>query len=102
MKKMKNDTLIEEKNSIETKQPSLYTVVVLNDDYTPMDYVVSLLQKIFNFDDSTATRKMFEIHVTGSSCCGSFSKDIASSKSNILNQRAREDGHPLISRIERI
>ena len=73
----------------------MYQVVLLNDDYTPMDFVVTVLQEHFNKDRHEATQIMLKVHNEGKGICGVFSKDIASTKVKLVMMHAREEGHPL-------
>ena len=85
---------------VKLKPPSLYRVVLLNDDYTPMEFVVEILQKFFGMNMEGATRVMLKVHTEGKGVCGVFPKDIAESKSLLVNDYARENQHPLLSDIE--
>ena len=78
-----------------TKPPSLYQVVMLNDDYTPMEFVVMVLQQYFQRDLETATQIMLKIHHEGRGVCGVYPKDIAATKVELVLTAARRDGHPL-------
>lgn len=78
-----------------TKKPSLYRVLLLNDDYTPMEFVVMVLQEYFHHDQDTATLIMLKIHHEGRGVCGVFSKDVAATKVELVLAAARRQGHPL-------
>lgn len=80
--------------------PSLYNVVMLNDDYTPMEFVVEVLETFFNHDRESATRVMLTVHTMGKAVCGTFTRDIAETKAAQVNQYARENQHPLLCEIE--
>ena len=82
------------------KKPPLYKVVMLNDDYTPMEFVVLVLQMFFNMDRDKATRIMLTVHTAGKAVCGVFTKDIAETKAAQVNRFARENEHPLLCEIE--
>ena len=82
------------------KPPSMYRVVLLNDDYTPMEFVVEILEKFFSMDREKATRVMLNVHVHGKGVCGIYTRDIAETKSAQVNQYSRERQHPLLSDIE--
>ena len=82
------------------KQPSLYKVVLLNDDYTPMEFVVHILEKFFGMDREKATQIMLTVHTQGAATVGIFPRDIAESKSELVNNYAQENNHPLMSKIE--
>ncbi len=72
--------LVVEEAAPEVKQPPLYQVVLLNDDYTPMEFVVDVLERFFRMDRETATRVMLEVHVKGKGVCGVFTYEIAETK----------------------
>ena len=82
------------------KKPPLYRVILLNDDYTPMEFVVYVLQTFFGIDRDKATQIMLAIHTHGKGVCGIFTKEVAETKSVQVNNFARENEHPLISEIE--
>ena len=84
------------------KIPSLYRVIVFNDDYTPMEFVVYVLQMFFGHDKEKATQIMLAVHTQGKGVCGIFTKEIAETRSSQVNIFARENEHPLISEIEPI
>ena len=78
------------------KKPPLYRVVIFNDDYTPMEFVVYVLQTFFGIDRDKATQIMLAIHTHGKGVCGIFTKEVAETKSAQVNNFARENEHPLI------
>ncbi|MCY4270704.1 MAG: ATP-dependent Clp protease adapter ClpS [Gammaproteobacteria bacterium] len=82
------------------KRPPLYQVVLINDDYTPMAFVVDVLRVFFQMDVEKATRVMLKVHTEGKGVCGVFSKDIAESKATQVNNYAREYEHPLLCSVE--
>ena len=82
------------------KKPPLYRVIIFNDDYTPMECVVYVLQTFFGIDRDKATQIMLAIHTHGKGVCGIFTKEVAETKSAQVNNFARENEHPLISEIE--
>ena len=82
------------------KEPPRYQVVLMNDDYTPMDFVVYVLQQFFTMDLETATRVMLMVHTQGKGLCGVFPRDIAETKAAQVNRFARENEHPLLCEIE--
>ena len=82
------------------KKPPLYKVVLLNDDYTPMDFVVSVLELFFSKPRDQATRIMLQVHTQGKGVCGVFSREIAETKVHQVNTFARENQHPLICTLE--
>ena len=77
------------------KRPPLYKVLLINDDYTPMEFVVDILQKIFGMDREKATQIMLHVHTRGVGVCGVYSRDIAETKVALVNQFSRENQHPL-------
>lgn len=77
------------------KKPRLYSVILLNDDYTPMDFVVSVLETIFDKSPSESVQIMLKVHNQGRGHCGLFPKDIAEMKIALTHKRAKESGHPL-------
>lgn len=77
------------------KKPPLYKVVLLNDDFTPMDFVVDILVHFFSMSEEKATRVMLHVHTRGVGVCGVFSKDVAETKVELVNQHARDHQHPL-------
>lgn len=85
---------------VKLKPPPLYRVVLLNDDYTPMEFVVEVLRKFFAMSVETATRVMLKVHTEGKGVCGVFPKDVAETKAHLVNDYARESEHPLLSDIE--
>ena len=82
------------------KKPPLYRVIIFNDDYTPMEFVVYVLQIFFGIHRDKATQIMLAIHTQGKGVCGIFTKEVAETKSSQVNNFARESEHPLISEIE--
>lgn len=83
------------------KRPSMYKVVMLNDDYTPMDFVVEVLEVFFAMDREKATRVMLTVHTEGKAVCGVFSRDVAETKAAQVVDYAREHQHPLMCLVER-
>ena len=84
------------------KRPPMYKVMLLNDDYTPMDFVVEILEKFFAMNREKATHVMLKVHVHGKAVCGIYTRDIAETKSAQVNQYAKEHQHPLLSEIEAV
>jgi len=87
--------VVAERRVARTRPPALYQVVMLNDDYTPMEFVVMVLQQYFLRDMDTATQIMLKIHHEGRGVCGIYPKDIAATKVELVLAAARRDGHPL-------
>lgn len=86
---------VAEKQELALKPPSLYQVVMLNDDFTPMEFVVFVLQEHFRHDIDTATQIMLKIHHDGRGVCGVYTKDVAATKVELVLAAARQAGHPL-------
>jgi ATP-dependent Clp protease adaptor protein ClpS len=84
-----------------TKKPSLYKVLMLNDDYTPMEFVVHVLQSFFRMDMEEATRVMLHVHQRGVGICGVFSYEVAETKVNQVMDFARQNQHPLQCTLEK-
>lgn len=77
------------------KEPPLYQVVMLNDDYTTMDFVVEVLRKVFNMDPVKANNIMLEIHHCGQGICGVYPREVAEMKVSEVLTMAQQQGHPL-------
>ena len=92
--KRQNDTVLETRPS-KVKPPPLFKVLLLNDDYTPMDFVVVVLQTYFLMSREQAMQIMFKVHREGMGVCGVFPKDIAASKVEQVLAFARQHQHPL-------
>jgi len=88
-------TVVLERRTQKTKPPKLYQVVMLNDDYTPMEFVVIVIQEYFGKDLETATQIMLKIHLDGRGVCGVYSCDVAFTKVNQVLDAANKAGHPL-------
>ena len=84
----------------ELKRPPLFKVVLLNDDYTPMEFVVEVLELFFKMNREQATQIMLTVHTQGRGVCGIYTRDIAETKSAQVNQYARDHQHPLLCEIE--
>lgn len=83
------------------KRPPLYKVILINDDYTPMEFVVHILESFFSIDRENATRIMLEVHTRGMGVCGLFTREIAESKVAKVNNYSREHRHPLLCTMEK-
>jgi ATP-dependent Clp protease adaptor protein ClpS len=93
-------TKIHEHGQLETigaklEPPKMYKVLLLNDDYTPMDFVITVLQQFFSLDTEQATRIMLKVHKEGRGACGVFPRDIAATKVEQVSAFARQHQHPL-------
>ena len=84
------------------KQPSMFQVIMLNDDYTPMDFVVEVLLTFFGMNEEKATQIMLAVHTQGHAVCGVFTRDIAETKAAQVNQYSAESGHPLLCEIKQV
>ncbi|MFT4021939.1 MAG: ATP-dependent Clp protease adapter ClpS [Acinetobacter sp.] len=84
----------------EFKRPPLYAVVLMNDDYTPMEFVIEILQEFFAMSLDQATQVMLTVHYEGKGVAGIYPRDIAETKANQVNNYARSQGHPLLCQIE--
>jgi len=87
--------VVAERKTARTAPPPLYQVVMLNDDYTPMEFVVRVLQEYFKRDLETATQIMLKIHHEGRGVCGVYTKDVAATKVELVLAAAKRAGHPL-------
>lgn len=82
------------------KPPPMFLVIMLNDDFTPMDFVVEVLEKFFNMPREKATQVMLMVHTKGKAACGIYTKDIAETKTAQVNRYAREKQYPLLCEIQ--
>jgi len=82
------------------KEPTMYQVIMHNDDFTPMEFVVTVLELFFSMDRTIATRTMYEVHTQGKAICGIFSKDVAETKVDQVINYARTHDHPLLCSLE--
>ena len=85
----------------EVARPPLYSVLLLNDDYTPMDFVVAVLQQFFALDMERATQVMLHVHTRGRGVCGVFTREVAESKVAQVNEFSRMNQHPLLCTMEK-
>ena len=89
------DSVVMERRTQRTKPPQMYQMVMLNDDFTPMEFVVMVLQEFFSKDRETATQIMLKIHLDGKGVCGVYTKDVAATKVDQVLDAAHKAGHPL-------
>lgn len=94
-----SDVLDEEET--QAKPPSMYKVILNNDDYTPMDFVIEVLQKFFSMDLEKATQLMLTVHYEGKAVCGTFTAEVAETKVAQVMMYAREHEHPLLCTMEK-
>ena len=90
-----DDSVVLERRTQRVKPPQMYQVVMLNDDYTPMEFVVVVIQEYFSKDLETATQIMLKIHLDGKGVCGVYTKDVAATKVDQVMEAANKAGHPL-------
>ncbi|HEX7338849.1 MAG TPA: ATP-dependent Clp protease adapter ClpS [Rhodanobacteraceae bacterium] len=86
----------------EVERPSLYQVVLLNDDFTPMDFVVEVLRSFFGMDQERAVQVMLHVHTRGKGVCGVFTREVAETRVNQVNQYSRNHQHPLLCTMEKM
>ena len=89
------NAVVLERRTQRTQPPQMYQVVMLNDDFTPMEFVVRVLQAFFGKDREAATQIMLKIHLDGKGVCGVYSKDVAATKVDQVRDAAHQAGHPL-------
>jgi len=95
-----NHGLVTEEAKPKVKRPRLYKVVLLNDDYTPMEFVVHVLEQFFGMNREKATQIMLHVHTRGKGVCGVYTYDIAETKVAQVNDYSREHQHPLMCTLE--
>jgi ATP-dependent Clp protease adaptor protein ClpS len=91
---------VRERVERKVKEPSLYSVVLLNDDYTPMQFVVDVLESVFQKSPAEAYRVMMQVHLNGQGVAGTYPWEVAETKVDAVLSRAQEAGHPLQATIE--
>ncbi len=94
------DALAVQEAAPKLKRPPLYKVVLLNDDFTSMDFVIEVLIDFFAMSEEQATQVMFHVHTQGVGVCGVFSRDVAETKVELVNTYSREHQHPLMCMME--
>lgn len=94
------DDLVVQESKPKTKRPPMYRVVLLNDDYTPMDFVVHILELFFGLSRDRATRIMWHVHTRGKGVCGVFTREVAETKVAQVNEYAQQNQHPLLCTME--
>jgi ATP-dependent Clp protease adaptor protein ClpS len=95
-----NDELAVQEVQPKLKRPPLFKVILLNDDFTPMEFVVLVLKNFFGMSEEKATQVMLHVHTRGIGVCGVFSKDVAETKVRLVNDFSREHQHPLMCTME--
>jgi len=93
--------LVVEEARPEVARPPLYQVILLNDDFTPMDFVVVVLETFFNMDRERATQVMLHVHTRGKGVCGVFTREVAETKVTQVNEFSRTHQHPLLCTMEK-
>ncbi len=88
-------SVVLERRAQKTKPPQMHRVLMLNDDFTPMEFVIVVLQEFFSKDRETATQIMLKIHLDGKGVCGVYSRDVAATKVDQVLDAANKSGHPL-------
>lgn len=82
------------------ERPPLYKVMLLNDDFTPMDFVVEILTDYFNMDEEKAIQVMLQVHTKGVGICGIYTRDVAETKVHIVSKHSQKNHHPLMCSME--
>ena len=95
-----DDGLAVEEARPKVKQPPMYKVVLLNDDYTPMEFVVYVLENFFNMGREQATRIMLNVHSHGKGVCGIYTREVSETKVAQVNEYSRQNNHPLLCDME--
>ncbi|WP_416776107.1 ATP-dependent Clp protease adapter ClpS [Xenorhabdus budapestensis] len=96
------EEFIEDKEKQALQPPSMYKIILHNDDYTPMEFVVDVLQKFFSYDVERATQLMLDVHYQGKAICGIYTAEIAETKAAQVNMYAKEHEHPLLCTLEKV
>ncbi|OEF03684.1 ATP-dependent Clp protease adapter ClpS [Vibrio crassostreae] len=91
-----------EKEATKVKPPAMYNVVLNNDDYTPMDFVIEILERFFSLDIEKATEVMLKVHYEGKAICGTYSAEIADTKVAQVTMYSKENEHPLLCTMEQV
>jgi len=94
------ETLLIEEQESDLQRPPMYKVLLLNDDYTPMEFVVLILEQFFGMGREKATQVMLEVHTKGKGVCGVFTREIAETKVQQVEDFARKNEHPLLCTME--
>jgi len=96
----RDDGLAVQESRPKLKKPPMYQVLLLNDDFTPMEFVVHVLERFFGMDRPKATRIMLHVHTQGKGLCGTYVKEIAETKVAQVNEYSRSNNHPLLCSME--
>ena len=95
-----DDGLAVEEERPKVKPPPMYKVILLNDDYTPMEFVVHVLENFFSMNREKATRVMLNVHTQGKGICGVYSREVSETKVSQVNEYSRMNNHPLLCDME--
>jgi ATP-dependent Clp protease adaptor protein ClpS len=95
-----SDDLQVQESKPKLKRPPMYKVLLINDDYTPMDFVVHILEEFFGLDREKATHIMLTVHTKGKAVCGVYTREVAETKVAQVNDYARQHEHPLLCTME--
>ena len=95
-----DDSTVVEQSRPKLKKPRMFQVVLLNDDYTPMEFVVELIEQFFYKSRENATQIMLKIHTEGKGVCGIYTEDVAVTKAAVVNQYSLDHQHPLLCEVE--
>lgn len=96
----RDEGLVVQEAKPKVRRPPLYKVILLNDDYTPMEFVVYVLERFFSMDRDRATQVMLHVHTRGMGVCGVFTREIAETKVSLVNDFSRQHQHPLLCTME--
>lgn len=96
-----DDELVVQEAKPKLKRPPLYKVILLNDDFTPMEFVVHVLELFFDMNREKAVKVMLQVHTEGKGVCGTFTRDVAETKVAQVNNYSRDNQHPLLCTLER-
>lgn len=95
-------TPTQQKETVDLQPPQKYAVVLKNDDFTPMDFVVDLLMSVFGMTAQKSFEVMLQVHEKGSGIAGVFTREVAEMKSEMALKRARQEGHPFLCVLEKV
>ena len=95
-----HDLQLVEENLNEIKPPLMYKVILINDDYTPMEFVINTLIRFFHHNEEKAIQIMLDVHTQGKGICGVYTCDVAETKAMAVNSFARQNKHPLLCKVE--
>ncbi|AWK41444.1 ATP-dependent Clp protease adapter ClpS [Photorhabdus laumondii subsp. laumondii] len=99
---LKSKESVKDERQQKLQPPSMYQVILNNDDYTPMEFVVDVLRKFFSYDIERATQLMLDVHYQGKAVCGVYTAEVAETKAAQVNMYAKEYGHPLLCTLEKV